>query len=36
MAQLWLRMPGPAPAAGGQRWDRLWAVPRKFVHAGER
>lgn len=36
MAQLWLRMPGPAPAAGGQCWDRLWAVPRKFVQAGER
>lgn len=34
-AQLWLRVPGLAPAARSQCWDRRWAAPRKFVHAGE-
>lgn len=43
MARLWLShdpagpwVPGLAPAAGGQCWDKRWAVPRKFVQAGER
>lgn len=43
MAQLWLShgsaglwVPGLAPAAGGECWDRRWAAPRKFVHVGER